>query len=200
MSILGRLFGTKKDTGNAQKKDKGTTLVLSADFPTQTSNIQQLRATFEKLASSFLNEAIRRYQFIQFTFEEAQFFENEPGKCVFQFDVPKSEDVLNLQKLLGELWNEIAWPDESCNQFEDLVKELIAIGRTVEDSKFSFSGYRQRAEPGHNPRARQIGQYLNKIGGFELMLKAAHRVEGTLGSGAANELSWAWHEVGDWLA
>ena len=89
----------------------GTMLVLQADFPTKGLNIEQLKKNFKELVSSFSHEARRRYALTEFTFEEGVFLEGEPGKCFLKFDVPRSENAFKLQKQLGDLWIEIAWPD-----------------------------------------------------------------------------------------
>ena len=89
------------------------------------------------------------------------------------------------------------------DEFNSLIKELIRIGEDVENPAYCSTGYlrdRETAEECRNPRAREIGRRLNEMGGFEMMSKASDRVEKALGSLAIQELSWAWHKVGDWLA
>ncbi len=89
------------------------------------------------------------------------------------------------------------------NEFDQLVEELVKIGRAVEDPKFSSSGFlrkRETAEEDRHPRAREIGERLNIMGGWGLMSKANQHVERILGPIPAKELSWVWHRIGDWLA
>ena len=109
-------FSNKKKQQQNQLNSKAcgrTLLVLLADFPTKGLNSEQAEAELKQKISVFYNEAKRKYHFIDFTFEKVIFFEEEPGQCHLKFYVPQSEDVLNLHKLLGELWHEIVWSDNS---------------------------------------------------------------------------------------
>lgn len=90
------------------------------------------------------------------------------------------------------------------NSYTSLIAELIEIGQAVKDpTRYSASGYLRRdstPEGNRNTRAREIGEALNRIGGFEMMRRGEQAVQESLGPVAAAELSWAWHGVGEWLA
>ena len=88
------------------------------------------------------------------------------------------------------------------NEFERLVVELIAIGRKVENPNYSKSGFLidgASVEECRHPRTREIGNRLHEIGGWDMMSWANQAVRDTLGPIAAQELSAAWIDVGDWL-
>jgi len=88
------------------------------------------------------------------------------------------------------------------NEFERLVAELIAIGRKAENPNYSNSGFLidgASVEECRHPRAREIGNRLHEIGGWDMMSWANQAVRDTLGPIAAQELSAAWIDVGDWL-
>ena len=93
--------------------------------------------------------------------------------------------------------------DRLASDYDRLLKELIRIGRQVEDQGYSASGYlrkRGSAEADRHPRARSIGEELHRIGGLDLMMKANREVSEALGPTAALELSHVWHRIGEWLA
>ena len=50
---------------------------------------------------------------------------------------------------------------------------------------------------GVRPEVRQIGQWLNDLGGFELMVEVA---EVFIPRHDHCEINWAWNHIGEWLA
>ncbi len=117
----------------------------------------------------------------------------EPGKQIPQpcKDVPNSI----LRRILG-FFRRNRDPDQ-------LIGELIAIGRPVKDASRERSGYLYFANKSgesvvRNARARRIGWWLHKVGGFKLMLAAHARVKEALGPGAARDLESCWGDVGEW--
>jgi hypothetical protein len=86
--------------------------------------------------------------------------------------------------------------------FDDLVNELIQIGKEVKNRKDSSSGYLYldfRRNTQKHPRAHKIGELLNERGGIELMRKAHSVVRERLGKIPARELEVCWGYIGDWL-
>jgi hypothetical protein len=89
------------------------------------------------------------------------------------------------------------------SEYEKLVAELIQIGRAVEDPRRRASGFLisgATAVESRHPRAKEIGQALNLIGGYKVMLEANRRVSTVLGAVAALELTYVWDGIGDWQA
>jgi hypothetical protein len=86
---------------------------------------------------------------------------------------------------------------------EGLLRDLVEIGRTVKDPSYHNSGYLYKDERGEHtrdPRAREIGARLDRLGGKALMLQAHAVVREELGSTAARGLEACWGEIGEWLA
>lgn len=75
---------------------------------------------------------------------------------------------------------------------EDLVEELLAIGRT-EGKLLDSKGSELRG------RIQSIGAALEAMGGHSLMLDVHDRVAAELGRVRARELEGAWDGVGRWL-
>ncbi len=91
--------------------------------------------------------------------------------------------------------------EASRDPFEILVSELISIGRQTRNNDTFF--YRPKGEgigPFGNwdPRTREIGQELYRMGGnkIQLMLNAHRRVVEVLGYASGSCLESHWHEIG----
>uniref|UniRef100_A0A7C4XU80 Uncharacterized protein n=1 Tax=candidate division WWE3 bacterium TaxID=2053526 RepID=A0A7C4XU80_UNCKA len=89
---------------------------------------------------------------------------------------------------------------------EKLINELVEIGRT--DGFISKEPGGKFDENHHHTRAREIGEELNRTGGFILMQKVHYRVGALVtpaiqrGShpitGSSGSLDLAWNGIGDW--
>ena len=90
--------------------------------------------------------------------------------------------------------------------FKQLVEELCAIGVDCSwepgenDSGFYQLGSTPDEKYIHPPRVIEIGETLNKLGGIHKMQEAAQAVQEVLGRHVIQDLSWAWHGIGDWMA
>lgn len=82
-------------------------------------------------------------------------------------------------------------------EVDRMVEDLVRIGQT-EDFLSERPGGTFNAQSRHI-RAREIGQRLNEIGGFELMESIYKRVKKRLGAQVADHLSYAWAEIGKWV-
>jgi hypothetical protein len=92
-------------------------------------------------------------------------------------------------------------PNEEVS-FDDLMIELMQIGKDVKNRRDSSSGYLyldfHRNTQKHT-RAQKIGELLYERGGIELMRKAHALVRERLGKIQARELEVCWGYIGDWL-
>ena len=93
------------------------------------------------------------------------------------------------------------------SEIDGLVEELLRIDRT----DGLLSERRRQGKPadserrdsrfddhGRHLRAREIGETLNKQGGYPLMAKVAYRVEARGGHLSLSYLESCWHEIGRW--
>ena len=79
-------------------------------------------------------------------------------------------------------------------KLNELVEELIRIGRKIPPDSDSASHFLRQAKP----RTREIGEELHRLGGTDMMRKAYAKVRGRLGGIAARELDSAWFGIGKW--
>ena len=79
-----------------------------------------------------------------------------------------------------------------------LIRELVEIGRMVQDRSYSASGYISRGSDGpiKNERAREIGRAFLEAGGEKMMIEAREAVKAELGNVAVRELDLAWNGIG----
>ncbi len=78
-----------------------------------------------------------------------------------------------------------------------MVEDLVRIGER-EDFLSERSGGPFNAQSRH-VRAREIGERLNQIGGFELMEQTLKKVKKRVGAQLASHLSYAWTDIGKWV-
>lgn len=90
------------------------------------------------------------------------------------------------------------YPRDKKTEVLNLVDELIKIG-TVEDFLSEQPGGAFNRHCRHK-RAREIGEYLNEIGGFELMEYVFERVRKKVGNTISDHLEFAWSAIGQWMA
>lgn len=90
------------------------------------------------------------------------------------------------------------YPKEHKEEVEKLIRELYQIGER-DDFLSERPGYPFNSQCRHM-RAREIGQRLNAIGGFELMEFVANRIRKKLGTTLSSHLEFAWSEIGKWMA
>jgi hypothetical protein len=83
-------------------------------------------------------------------------------------------------------------------EIERLTAELIAIGKS--DGFLSMQPGGKFNEAMRNIRAREIGERLDEIGGFELMQAVGKQVARSFGPGSSQgrELEAAWSGIGSW--
>lgn len=82
-------------------------------------------------------------------------------------------------------------------EIEGLITELLAMGAEDPD-KLSENATAYLRED--KPRAREIGQRLNEIGGSVLMIEVYRVVAACHGPVLARHLEYAWDDVGGWAA
>ena len=78
-----------------------------------------------------------------------------------------------------------------------MIEDLVRIGQK-EDFLSERSGGAFNAQCRHN-RAREIGERLNQIGGFELMEQIYKKIRKRLGQQLAAHLSYSWTDIGKWV-
>jgi|SRR3990170_1482322 len=88
-------------------------------------------------------------------------------------------------------------PAEMKPEVNRMIEDLVRIGEQ-EDFLAERSGGSFNAQFRH-VRAREIGQRLNQIGGFELMEQVLKKVRKRLGSQLASHLSYSWADIGKWV-
>jgi hypothetical protein len=91
-----------------------------------------------------------------------------------------------------------AVPAENRREIDDLISELVEIGRN-QDFLSERPGGEFNAQC-HNIRARAIGRRFNDLGGQDLMQAVYARVRRKLGSNMASHLEYAWDGIGKWVA
>lgn len=79
-----------------------------------------------------------------------------------------------------------------------MVEDLVRIGKT-EDFLSERPGGSFNAQCRHI-RAREIGQRLNEMGGYELMESVNKRIRKRLSKDLAVHLSYSWADIGNWVA
>jgi hypothetical protein len=89
------------------------------------------------------------------------------------------------------------YPKENKEEVEKLLEELYQIGQR-DDFLSERPGYPFNNQCRHI-RAREIGQRLDAIGGFDLMEYATNRVKKKLGVTLSSHLEFAWSEIGRWM-
>jgi hypothetical protein len=80
-------------------------------------------------------------------------------------------------------------------ELRGLVQELLSVGRKDSPDLDSSSHFLTTGRS----RAREIGQRLNQLSGFEMMSAVHQVVRQELGGIAAHELAFAWDGIGDWI-
>ena len=90
------------------------------------------------------------------------------------------------------------YPAESRQEVENLIDELIRIGKT-DDYLSERPGSPFNMQCRHL-RARQIGKRLHDIGGLPLMEQVHKMIRKKLGRALSDHLEYAWGDVGDWKA
>ena len=78
-----------------------------------------------------------------------------------------------------------------------MIEDLVRIGQQ-EGFLSERSGGLFNAQCRHI-RAREIGERLNEIGGFELMEQINKKIRKRLGTQLASHLSYSWADIGKWV-
>ena len=98
-------------------------------------------------------------------------------------------------RLLKYMFNP-PYPRGEKQTLDQLINELMKIGAT-EDFLSEYPGGRFNRRCRHI-RAREIGDQLDKLGGYPLMDFVYERVRKKLGNTIADHLDFAWFDVGNW--
>jgi len=181
-----------------------TSINIIADISVEGRTPLQIEAQLKNKINGFNREALRRHESSGYKLKEAQVFAKDPGKCMLITEPVDSEVIMELQKILPALWNEVAYSHEYAStnpfaMFEFLVEQLIDIGCLSYNSGHeSYSFWLPGETSRKNPRVIEIGQQLYQLGNNTIgkMQEAARRVSTVLGANAANDLSHHWHEIG----
>jgi hypothetical protein len=126
--------------------------------------------------------------------------ENRRGQTALVYSMEYGH--LEISKVLWKLIRENL--GKPAPGFLALVFKLCDIGvneRTLGKGQ-AESGFFQKSASGEfirHPRARQIGEELNSLGGFKMMHEACERVANMIGRRAITDLSCIWSGVGDWM-
>ena len=99
--------------------------------------------------------------------------------------------------LLDYLFGKNLVPTELKPEVNRMIEDLVRIGQK-EDFLSERSGGAFNAQCRHN-RAREIGERLNQIGGFELMEQIYKKIRKRLGTQLAAHLSYSWTDIGKWV-
>lgn len=78
-----------------------------------------------------------------------------------------------------------------------MTEDLIKIGQ-LDDFLSERPGGAFNGQCRHI-RARQIGERLNQIGGFELMEQTYKKIRKRLGAQLGSHLSYSWTDIGKWV-
>ncbi|MBN2047496.1 MAG: hypothetical protein JW750_06625 [Anaerolineaceae bacterium] len=89
------------------------------------------------------------------------------------------------------------YPHQNREEVRKLIEELIKIG-DADDFLSELPGGRFNRQCRHI-RAREIGERLDELGGFELMEMACHQVRKKLSRQLADHLEYAWAGIGRWM-
>ncbi|MGC1395599.1 MAG: GIY-YIG nuclease family protein [Coleofasciculaceae cyanobacterium] len=129
-------------------------------------------------------------------------------KTVFEDDIflpfgydPSIEDIVgNLRQPLQQALRKIEkdWEQDICNSPDDgigrLYHELITMSKNCPKSIYSFNRIVYLGK--NQKRVKDIGERLNQIGGFHLMIIVARQIPDY----DIRELEFAWDKIGDWRA
>lgn len=86
---------------------------------------------------------------------------------------------------------------EHVTEIGRLVAELIEMGRRDPNPETElYAAYLEKDKP----RAREIGERLNEIGGHALMEQVHQTIVATAPPYSGRHLDFAWDGVGDWSA
>lgn len=96
-----------------------------------------------------------------------------------------------------DIFRKKPYPPAKKQEIERMIDQLIRIGQK-EDFLSERSGGAFNAQCRHIG-AREIGQRLADIGGFELMEFVLTRVRKRLGMNLAAHLSYAWTDIQHWV-
>jgi hypothetical protein len=100
--------------------------------------------------------------------------------------------------ILDFLFGKNPVPAELRPEVNKLIEELVKIGQ-LEDFLSERPGGAFNGQCRHI-RARQIGERLNKIGGFVLMEQVHKKIRKSLGPQPGTHLSYSWADIGKWVA
>ena len=99
--------------------------------------------------------------------------------------------------MIFDVFAKVPYPPDSRQEVHNLLDELVQIGK-----KEGFLSER----PGgafnaqcRQIRARDIGERLDELGGFDLMEFIYRRIKKKLGAELATHLEFSWAGIGDWL-
>jgi hypothetical protein len=88
------------------------------------------------------------------------------------------------------------YPAHAQDEVEKLTEELVRIGKTDDFlAERPFGGFNMDKR---HIRARDIGQRLFDLGGFELMEYMLKKIRKRLNPNLASHLSYAWADIGGW--
>lgn len=104
----------------------------------------------------------------------------------------------NLRETVEKVLIQISLKESIEEETARLLAELISLGKKGLFLTSSDNSGSDFDEKNRNIRAREIGERLNAIGGFELMQKVAYQVRNVLPL-EARSLEVAWGYIGKWL-